>query len=119
MPASVFSRSTEAHNQDKVSMSPIAARDARAVIALTEEVLAIHLLSLCQALDLRGLDHASTAAREVHAMIREKAPFVDADRAMDADIAAVLTMIRTGTLSGLATRLIDAAWSASAVPANA
>jgi len=119
MPASVFSRSTEAHNQDKVSMSPIAARDARAVIALTEEVLAIHLLALCQALDLRGLDEASTAAREVHALIRSQAPFVDADRAMDGDIAAVLSMIRTGTLSDLAERLAESAWPASAVPLHA
>jgi phenylalanine ammonia-lyase len=119
MPASVFSRSTEAHNQDKVSMSPIAARDARAVIALTEEVLAIHLLALCQALDLRGLDEASTAAREVHGLIRKQAPFVDADRAMDRDIAAVLTMIRTGTLTGLATRLSEAAWAAPGARAHA
>src|SRR5215208_6325145 len=33
-PASVFSRSTEAHNQDKVSMGSIAARDARSVVEL-------------------------------------------------------------------------------------
>jgi phenylalanine ammonia-lyase len=119
-PASVFSRSTEAHNQDKVSMSPIAARDARAVIALTEEALAIHLLALCQALDLRGLDAASTAAREVHGLIRGKAPFVDADRAMDCDIAAVLSMIRTGTLGDAATRLTGREPSATpAIPAPA
>ena len=33
MPASVFSRSTECHNQDKVSMGTIAARDAMRVSA--------------------------------------------------------------------------------------
>jgi phenylalanine ammonia-lyase len=115
MPASVFSRSTEAHNQDKVSMSPIAARDARAVITLTEEALAIHLLALCQALELRGLDGASSAAREVHGLVREHADFVRADRAMDSDIVAVLSMIRTGGLSSVAARLADAA----AVPATA
>ncbi len=36
MPASVFSRSTECHNQDKVSMGTIAARDALRVLTLTE-----------------------------------------------------------------------------------
>ena len=36
MPASVFSRSTECHNQDKVSMGTIAARDALRVLELTE-----------------------------------------------------------------------------------
>jgi histidine ammonia-lyase len=38
--ASIFSRSTECHNQDKVSMGTIAARDASRVITLTEQVIA-------------------------------------------------------------------------------
>ncbi len=40
MPASVFSRSTEAHNQDKVSMGTIAARDCLRILELTEQVAA-------------------------------------------------------------------------------
>ncbi len=35
-----FSRSTECHNQDKVSMGTIAVRDASSVIVLTEQVIA-------------------------------------------------------------------------------
>jgi hypothetical protein len=54
MPASVFSRSTECHNQDKVSMGTIAARDCLRVLELTETVAAIATLALCQAVDLRG-----------------------------------------------------------------
>src|SRR6266496_586093 len=46
MPASVFSRSTESHNQDKVSMGTIAARDCQRVLDLTETVAAIELLAL-------------------------------------------------------------------------
>ena len=60
MPASVFSRSTESHNQDKVSMGTIAARDALRVLELTETVLAVVQLALCQAVDLRnreGMPH--------------------------------------------------------------
>jgi phenylalanine ammonia-lyase len=98
-PASVFSRSTEAHNQDKVSMSAIAARDAFGVVALAEEVAAIHLIALCQALDLRGVDQSSAPIREAHALIRKQVPSVVDDRAMDADIAAVLTLIRSGELT--------------------
>jgi len=48
MPASVFSRSTESHNQDKVSMGSIAARDCQRILELTETVAAIELLALCQ-----------------------------------------------------------------------
>lgn len=53
MPASVFSRSTECHNQDKVSMGTIAARDCLRSLQLTEQVAAAVLLAACQALELR------------------------------------------------------------------
>jgi phenylalanine ammonia-lyase len=105
-PASVFSRSTEAHNQDKVSMCAIAARDARTIVALTEEVAAIHLLALCQALDLRGAGRSSGPVRAMHAFIREHVPPVRDDRPMDADIQAVIGLIRSGALTG---KLTDAA----------
>jgi histidine ammonia-lyase/phenylalanine ammonia-lyase len=98
MPSSVFSRSTEAHNQDKVSMGTIAARDARTVNGLVREVAAIHLLALAQAIDLRGEQLASPAVRAAHALIREVSPFVDRDRRLDRDVAAVTELIETGAL---------------------
>jgi histidine ammonia-lyase len=97
LPASVFSRSTECHNQDKVSMGTIAARDALRVVELTEQVVAIGLLAVAQAVDLRlslgGRCHPrSLALRDA---VRRRAPFVDADRRQDGDIAAILSMIRS------------------------
>jgi len=53
MPASVFSRSTECHNQDKVSMGTIAARDCARVNKLTAQVTSAMLLAAFQAIDLR------------------------------------------------------------------
>jgi histidine ammonia-lyase/phenylalanine ammonia-lyase len=104
MPASVFSRSTEAHNQDKVSMSAMAARAARTVIELTEEVTAIHLLALCQALDLRGVDGCSSATKTAYLLIRDHAPTVTDDRAMYDDIQAVLALIRSNAFAGMSRR---------------
>jgi len=98
MPTSVFSRSTEAHNQDKVSMGTIAARDARTINGLVREVTAIHLLALCQAIDLRGAELASPRVRAVHALIREVSPFVDRDRRLDRDVTAVMELIESGAL---------------------
>jgi len=98
MPSSVFSRSTEAHNQDKVSMGTIAARDARTVNGLVREVAAIHLLALAQAIDLRGAHLASPAVRAVHSLVREVSPFVDRDRRLDRDIGAVTGLIESGAL---------------------
>lgn len=53
MPASVFSRSTECHNQDKVSMGTIAARDCLRILELTEQVAAASLMASVQAVQLR------------------------------------------------------------------
>jgi len=53
MPASVFSRSTECHNQDKVSMGTIAARECVRINKLTAQVAAGSLLASVQALNLR------------------------------------------------------------------
>ncbi|MFE2377097.1 aromatic amino acid lyase [Streptomyces sp. NPDC059398] len=97
-PVSVFSRSTEAHNQDKVSMAPIAARDAFAITGLVGEVAAIHLLAACQALDLRGPENMAPRTRAVHRLVRQHAPFVDRDRRMDGDITAVMGLITDGSL---------------------
>ncbi len=52
-PASIFSRSTECHNQDKVSMGTIAARDCIRVLELTEQVQAAHILATVQAVSIR------------------------------------------------------------------
>jgi histidine ammonia-lyase len=98
MPASVFSRSTECHNQDKVSMGTIAARDCLRVLELTETTAAIATLALCQALDLRGGPRC-VRSRAVHAAVRARVGRVDADRRQDGDIARVLGLMRAGELA--------------------
>jgi len=97
-PVSVFSRSTEAHNQDKVSMGTIAARDARSIVELVQQVAAIHLLALCQAMDLRGAENMSPKTQVAYRLIREYVPFVDRDRRMDTDIEQVVRLIRSSML---------------------
>ena len=94
MPAASFSRSTESHNQDKVSMGTIAARDAERICTLTERVVSIHLLAAAQACDIRD----NTGARPLLADLLEKirsvsAPVIE-DRAMDKDIENICTAIR-------------------------
>jgi histidine ammonia-lyase len=98
MPASVFSRSTENHNQDKVSMGTIAARDAVRVLELTERVAAIMLLAACQAADLRGPETCRPRTREILAAVRRTVPMNTADRRQDVDIEAVVRQVRAGEL---------------------
>lgn len=98
VPASIFSRSTESHNQDKVSMGTIASRDLRRILELTETVSVIHLLALCQAIELRGGPRSGTRAAEIHEAVRRRVPFVKDDRPMDVDIKLVLEDLRNDTL---------------------
>jgi len=98
MPASVFSRSTESHNQDKVSMGAISAREARRVLDLSETVAVIHLLALVQAMDLRGLDRFGAPLLAMHAAVRARVPMNVEDRRMDLDIEAMLEALRADEL---------------------
>ncbi|MEU5129240.1 aromatic amino acid ammonia-lyase [Streptomyces mobaraensis] len=98
-PATAFSRSTESHNQDKVSMASIAARDARRTVELVENIAAIALAALCQAVDLRGRDRMAPATRAARDLVRTVVPFVDRDRRLDTDLAGLVGLIRSGRLT--------------------
>jgi histidine ammonia-lyase/phenylalanine ammonia-lyase len=100
-PATIHSRSTECHNQDKVSMATIAARDARSIVELAQNVAAIHLIACCQALELRGLQGASERTREAVRTVRDHVAFLERDRYMDEDIAATAGLIRSGVVSSI------------------
>jgi histidine ammonia-lyase len=97
MPAAAFSRSTESHNQDKVSMGTIAARDALRIAELTETVAAIGTLAVCQAVDLREREGQTpgSRARSLRRILRKAVPTLSEDRRQDRDIAQVLELQRT------------------------
>jgi histidine ammonia-lyase len=98
MPASAFSRSTESHNQDKVSMGTIGARDCLRILELSEQIAAILTLGVCQAADLRAREGIPSPAPDLHAAVRARVAFNDADRRQDLDIDAVLVAYRAGDL---------------------
>jgi histidine ammonia-lyase len=92
MPASVFSRSTECHNQDKVSMGTIAARDALRVLTLTEQVASATLLGALQGLEWRIKNNqvasgVLSAALETHRRaVRRYSAYVGEDRPLETDL---------------------------------
>jgi histidine ammonia-lyase len=102
LPAAAFSRSTESHNQDKVSMGTIAARDCLRILELTETVAAIGLLATSQAVDLRGAAACSASSVAMRDAVRERVPVLDVDRRQDIDIKQVLRLHRDGRLPCLA-----------------
>lgn len=105
IPASVFSRSTECHNQDKVSMGTIAARDALRVLQLTEQVVAAHALAAVQGVELRiaqnelSAAQLSTGVRDLIAEVRAFSAHLLEDRALDSDLRATIAAIQAQNLS--------------------
>jgi histidine ammonia-lyase len=101
MPASVFSRSTECHNQDKVSMGTIAARDCIRVLELTEQVAAAQLLAVTQALYLRKNDATFDQAAITPALQRmvdqvcEQFDILNEDRPLESVLRQTIASIRS------------------------
>ncbi|HDY92028.1 MAG TPA: aromatic amino acid lyase, partial [Pseudoalteromonas sp.] len=101
MPASVFSRSTECHNQDKVSMGTIASRDCLRILQLTEQVLASTLLASIQGVRLRikqGDLEFSTLTQDMQNMYTDITNYFEnltEDRSMEAVLRQTIGYIQT------------------------
>jgi histidine ammonia-lyase len=98
MPAASFSRSSESHNQDKVSMGTIAARDAEQICTIVERTVAIQLLAATQACELRGRVEARPHLTALVKSIRQLSPRLVADRPLDRDIESVAQAIANGSV---------------------
>jgi len=100
MPASVFSRSTECHNQDKVSMGTISTRDCLRVLQLTEQVAAAAMLAVSQGLELRQRqqeldpEEMPQALRQSLQQTREFSDFINEDRVLDTELTALVNAIQ-------------------------
>jgi histidine ammonia-lyase len=97
-PASVDSIGSSAGQEDHVSMGMTAARHARDVVSNAEVVIALEALVVAQALDLRAPLEPAAATGAARDAIRERVAFLDADRELGSDIAAVTDLLRTGAL---------------------
>lgn len=95
-PASVFSRPTESLNQDKVSMGTTAALNFKRMQPDLHAMLAIALMGLAQAVDIKQEKGISPHLEKVYRSVRKvSAPLIE-DRRMDLEIGAVVTMIEAG-----------------------
>ncbi|HZT31619.1 MAG TPA: aromatic amino acid ammonia-lyase [Bryobacteraceae bacterium] len=98
-PSLVHTLPTEQFNQDIVSLGTHAALTAMDITRLLRDAVAITLLSTAQAVDLRqGGGRLGAGTRPIYRAIRSVSPFVEADRALDKDIAAVARLIEAREL---------------------
>lgn len=79
-PGGIFSRSSESHNQDKVSLGMSAAVQCSDLIESLFTLYTLHSVILAQALDLRGVELQGTESRRTYDLIRKHVPFVKHDQ---------------------------------------
>ena len=104
-PSSTFSRSTESHNQDKVSMGTIASRECLRVLELTEQTAAAVLLGSLQALELRmkgggfQREHLTEPVQTILDDVRDITPFIEEDRPLEDELRTLVEQIRAQAFS--------------------
>ena len=103
-PASVDSIPSSLGQEDHVSMGAIAATKLLEVVANTETVLAIELMSAAQALDFIHPLKAGRGVEAAHVEVRRHLAFAEADRLFHNDIQTALALVRGGTLVSAAER---------------
>ncbi|HYP40605.1 MAG TPA: histidine ammonia-lyase [Chloroflexia bacterium] len=104
-PASVDTIPTSANVEDHVSMGPIAARHARAIVANTARILALEAMMAAQAIDFRLRANPQACMGEgtaaAYELIRERVPFIEKDQDFQPYIAAAEDLVVSGRLASV------------------
>ncbi|ROQ23178.1 histidine ammonia-lyase [Streptomyces sp. PanSC19] len=96
-PASTQSVPSNGGHQDVVSMSLLAARNARRVLGNNNRILAVEYLAVAQAVDVsRRFDELSPASQATYDMVRSLVPTLGVDRYMADDIELVAAALSRG-----------------------
>ena len=93
-PASADSIPTSLGQEDHVSMGSISGRKLSNILDNLEYILAIELLSACQAIEFRRPLKSSAPLEFAHDLVRESVPFAEEDRIFAKDIEKVVAIIR-------------------------
>ncbi len=81
-PGGIFSRSSESHNQDKVSLGMSAAVQCSEMLEPLYTLTTLQSVVLAQALDLRGVRLKGRKSMDAYMTVRKSVPFVDRDQAL-------------------------------------
>ncbi len=95
-PASIQTISTNANNQDVVSMGCTAAKMTRAALPLLWKILAIEAITLAQAADARGGEKVLGGDyRKLYELVRGVSPMLANDRPLCEDIQQVMALLQS------------------------
>lgn len=99
-PASVDSIPTSLGQEDHVSMGSISAIKLLSVLHNVEYVLAVELLTACQALDFRQPLKPGAGILAAHRILRQRIPHADQDYEVRNDLEICANVLRQGELVG-------------------
>lgn len=108
-PASVDSIPSSANQEDIVSMGTTAARKAKSIVENTLDVLALELMTACQAIDIRRRlnTHGQGLTpfhQHIYDAVRKEVPFYETDQEIWPNIRAMEAFIRRKDLLDLVDR---------------
>jgi len=94
--AAIQTISTNANNQDVVSMGCIAAKMTRTALPLLWKIVAIEAITLVQAADLRGCEKVLGGDyRKLYDMVRSVCPKLENDRPLADEITRVMELLQS------------------------
>jgi histidine ammonia-lyase len=94
-PASADSIPTSLGQEDHVSMGSISGRKLEMVLENLEYILAIELMTACQAIEFRRPLHSSSILEHAHEYVRQQVSFAREDRIFADDIRKIKSMIES------------------------
>lgn len=81
-PASVDSIPSSANQEDHVSMGSISARKAKTILENVRQVIALEIMTACQAIDLRGKKKLGNMTERLYQLVREVIPCLEKDEVL-------------------------------------
>jgi histidine ammonia-lyase len=94
-PASADSIPTSLGQEDHVSMGSISGRKLEMVLENLEYILAIELMTACQAIEFRRPLRSSSILENAHTFVRQQVRFANEDRIFADDIRKIKSMIES------------------------
>jgi histidine ammonia-lyase/phenylalanine ammonia-lyase len=90
IPNGIFSRSSESHNQDKVSLGMSSATSCAEMIEGVLKLMALQLSCLCQAADVKKIELKSDAMQGLYSLVRKHIPHVTTDISLGKNISSLV-----------------------------
>jgi histidine ammonia-lyase len=100
IPSGIFSRSSESHNQDKVSLGMSAATSCGEMLKGLYKISALKLVCLAQAIDLKKIKLQGDESLKVYNQIRRYVPFVERDMSLGQQVFELTEDLKKQALHG-------------------